>query len=127
MRNANCESRKLEIALLDLEFYAYHGIYEEERKSGNRFSVDLKVEVHVNKDENFDDLNNTIDYEKLYAIVKKHMMISSLLLEKIAQKILREILEAWPQAISVSVSISKFTPPVSGICKKAMVTLSEER
>jgi dihydroneopterin aldolase len=118
---------KAEIALVDLEFYAYHGFYEEERKTGNRFSVDVKVETFMEEDRDFKELGNTVNYEELYEIVKEHMLVPALLLEEIAHKILQSIFTKWEQSVTVSVSISKFTPPIGGVCKKAMVTLTKAR
>jgi 7,8-dihydroneopterin aldolase/epimerase/oxygenase len=114
---------KAEIALEGLSFYAYHGYYEEERKSGNKFLVDIKVITDLNLTSNFDDLNNTVNYEELYRIVKSEMTKPSKLLENVGKNILDEVFKKISLLESAEVTITKFSPPIGGPCDKAKVTL----
>ena len=50
------------ISIENMEFYAYHGCFEEEQKIGTRFQVDLNMEVDTSLSENSDNLNDTVDY-----------------------------------------------------------------
>jgi dihydroneopterin aldolase len=59
------------VALEGLEFHAYHGVYPHERSSGNKFDVDVIVETEFLDSAFRDDLAGTINYEDLYAIVKR--------------------------------------------------------
>jgi dihydroneopterin aldolase len=51
-----------EIRVLGIEFTGYHGVFEEERKNGRRFRVDVIAEVEGLKGFTSDDLDDTIDY-----------------------------------------------------------------
>ena len=53
------------IELNDLEFYAYHGVYDEEKEKGNTFIVNLEVTGEFDEAIKKDELTGTIDYEEL--------------------------------------------------------------
>ena len=114
------------ISLEGLEFYSHHGYYDEERKIGNKFSVDISIEVDFDLASHSDDLDQTINYEKVYAIVKSEMEQPSKLLEHIIQRIQSSLVMKFPQIQSLVVSISKYNPPIGGVCKKAKVTISKD-
>ncbi|MFN9862865.1 MAG: dihydroneopterin aldolase, partial [Bacteroidota bacterium] len=69
------------VVLEGLEFHAYHGVYPHERSSGNKFQVDISVETVFSDSAFRDELEGTINYEDLYAIVKAEMEKPSKLLE----------------------------------------------
>ena len=37
-----------QIALEGMEFFAFHGYYDEEQKIGNKYGVDLYIETNLN-------------------------------------------------------------------------------
>ena len=115
------------VALEGLEFHAYHGVYPHERSSGNKFEVDVVVQTEFSDSAFQDDLRGTINYEDLYAIVKDEMAKPSKLLETVGYAIASRTLEAFFEAQTVEVQISKFNPPIGGVCKKATVTVSKMR
>jgi len=57
------------ITLEGLEFFAYHGYYDEEQKIGNKYSVDLTVYADLSEAAAEDKLSKTINYETLYNLV----------------------------------------------------------
>lgn len=115
------------VALEGLEFHAYHGVYPQERSSGNKFEVDVVVETEFANSAFHDDLNGTINYENLYSIVKEEMAKPSKLLETVGHAIASKTLETFREAKHVEVQISKFNPPIGGVCKKATVTVNLSR
>jgi dihydroneopterin aldolase len=115
------------VALEGLEFHAYHGVYPHERSSGNKFEVDIVVDTEFSDSAFQDDLSGTVNYETLYAIVKDEMAKPSKLLETVGHAIAQQTLKTFLDARAVEVSISKFNPPIGGVCKKATVTVNEVR
>lgn len=115
------------ITLEGLEFHAYHGVYPHERSSGNKFEVDLTVETEIQESAFQDDLAGTINYEDLYALVKAEMEKPSKLLETVAHNIAELILKKFTSAKNAEVKISKFNPPIGGVCKKASVVVSKTK
>jgi dihydroneopterin aldolase len=51
------------------------------------------------------------------------MKIKARLLEHIAQLIISNVRERYPNIEKVEVSVSKFNPPIGGVCTRAKVTL----
>ena len=115
------------ISLEGLEFHAYHGVYPHERSSGNKFEVDVIVDTEI-KDSAFrDDLTGTINYEDLYSVVKDEMQKPSKLLETVGHAIAERVLKNFGSAQHVEVKISKFNPPIGGVCKKASVVVARKK
>ena len=73
------------IHLESMEFYAFHGHYEEEQIVGNRFLVDLIIESDMSLPAETDDLNDAVNYQEAYRLVKREMKKKSKLLENIAR------------------------------------------
>lgn len=115
------------ISLEGLEFHAYHGVYAHERSSGNKFEVDIAVEAILNETVLQDDLSGTINYETLYGLVKTEMEKPSKLLETVGYAIANSVLNSLPDVQHVEIKISKFNPPIGGVCKKATVMVSQSR
>lgn len=112
------------ISLEGMEFYARHGYYEEERIIGNKYSVDVTLEVEFGEASMHDRLEGTVNYEKVYEIVADVMNIDAMLLEHLAGKMIKSLKESFPQVKNVSVKVSKYNPPIKGLCHKASVSLS---
>jgi len=115
------------IALEGLEFFAYHGFYPSEREVGNKFGVDVEVTVDFTSAAQQDSLQQTINYEDLYNIVRQEMEIPSKLLEHVADKICDQVLGLFKEVSEVAVTVRKFNPPIKGICKAAKVSLNKTR
>ncbi|CAN5339477.1 dihydroneopterin aldolase [Spirosoma endophyticum] len=113
------------IALEGLEFFSYHGFYDEEQKMGNKYSVDIVVTADFSEAARRDRLSATVNYADLYQITAKVMQQSARLLEHIAHQIIQNIRAQYPDLQSVEVSVSKFNPPIGGVCHRAKITLKE--
>lgn len=111
------------VSLEGMEFYARHGYYEEERVIGNKYSVDVTLDLDFS-DAAFDDkLEGTVNYEKVYEIVQGVMSIDANLLEHLAGKMIKALKENFAQINHVQVRVSKYNPPIKGLCHKATVEL----
>ena len=113
------------IQLEGMEFFSHHGYYDEERKIGNKYSVDLEVELDFSEAAANDNLSETANYETLYAITAKVMGETFHLLEHIADNIISEIKSKFPEIKRVRVKVSKHNPPIKGLCKLASVVLEK--
>lgn len=102
------------IELKDMEFFSAHGCFEEERIVGNRFVVNLCVEGDFTAAAASDNLDDAVNYQTLYDIVKEQMDIPSNLLENVAKRICGKIKEAFPTLTLVRVTIDKINPPLGG-------------
>ena len=114
--------RDITIELTGMEFHAFHGCLEQERKEGNTFVVDFRGKRDGKKAAKTDDLKNTADYSKIYEIVASEMAKPSNLLENVAARIVDAIMEADFGFWFALVRVSKKNPPVGGVCAWSRVT-----
>jgi 7,8-dihydroneopterin aldolase/epimerase/oxygenase len=114
----------LTIELHNLRFFAHHGMYEEEKKVANEFNVDIKVSFEAER--TITSINDSINYVKLYELVKKHMLQEQRLLETIAMNITNDIHEQYAQVKKISVTITKKYPPVINFSGNVAVSYVRE-
>lgn len=112
----------LSVQLYDLNFYAFHGLYEGEAKVGNNFQVNLTVSYDDGRIK-LDNLRGMISYEDLYEIVKKRMAIRSDLLEEVAETIILKIRHKYSMVREISISIFKLQAPLENFQGKVGITL----
>jgi dihydroneopterin aldolase len=117
--------KKLWIGLEGMEFYAYHGYYEEERKTGGRYVVDVMVYTNAELAETLDDLSGTVNYEQIYAIVQLHMNEPVKLIEHLASKIMGDLRKFILKDDFIRIKIQKLDPPLNGKVAAAVVLLEE--
>jgi dihydroneopterin aldolase len=114
------------ISLEGMEFYAYHGCFEEEKVIGTKFTVNLYLLAPTTEAETSDDLNKTVNYQEVYRLVREEMGKTSNLLEHVGRRILDAIKKDFPQVESADVKISKMNPPLGGKMKSVSVSLSTD-
>ena len=115
---------EFEISLNNLSFYAYHGVYEEELKTGNEFRINLSVWIPCHEEMDEDDLENTVSYADLYSIVEAEMKKPRKLLETVALSIAKTIKKDFSLIKRGSISIEKVHPPIPGMLGSASVILN---
>lgn len=116
-----------QIALEGMEFFAFHGYYDEEQKIGNKYGLDLYIETDLSRAAASDELQQTVNYEVLYALALEEMKMPARLLEHLGHRIIDRVYAQFPFVQSIRISVYKFNPPLGGICKWAKVTLEESR
>ncbi len=116
-----------QIELEEMLFFARHGCYREERLTGNRFSVDLRLETNLMPALHSDNIERALNYVEAYEIVKREMAIPSNLLEHVAGRILKSLFLHFLQLEKATVKISKWNPPIGGQTQRVSVTISQTR
>lgn len=116
----------IQIHLEDLSFYAYHGLYKEERLLGNYFIVDIKIEYQPTQ-KIINNIHETIDYTVLYDLISKRMKIPTELLETIATEFCYQVMEQFNTVQSVQFKIKKQHPPIHELNGNIGVSFSLER
>ena len=118
----------MKISLSNLEFYAFHGVLPQERVVGGSYLVDIALEVKVAPSAyNNDELDGTVNYATVYEVIKSEMQVPSKLLEHVAMRIARRLLDELPLASSAEISLTKVNPPMGASCKGASVMLCLSR
>ncbi len=112
------------IAINDMRFYAHHGCFEEERKIGTHFRVDMVFETDTSRAEVSDNIADTVSYLDVYQVVKREMEISSHLLEHVARRVGESVKREFPTVVSVRVKVSKLNPPLGGQMESVSVEVA---
>ncbi len=112
------------IQIENMEFYAFHGHFKEERIVGNKFLVDLNIETDMKIPAESDNLKDAVNYQRIYDIVKSQMGMKSHLLEHIAGRILNAIYAEMDGIEKVTIKISKMNPPMGGKIGSVSVVMS---
>lgn len=112
------------VELVDMEFFARHGCFEEEQIIGNKFIVNLWVEYDCTRPSETDDINDALNYQILYDIVKREMAVPSHLLEHVAGRILKSIRQDFPYIGAAQIKIDKLNPPLGGKVGASRVVMS---
>ena len=109
------------IELNQIYFYSFHGVYEEERKAGGEFTVDLFAK-HSSDENPISSIKQTVNYASLYEIVKVEMDQPRDLLETIAQSIAEKIHKTFPIVEEIEIRIEKKNPPIVNFNGNVAVT-----
>ena len=117
--------KKVWIGLEGMEFYAYHGVYEEERKIGGKYIVDVLVYTNAVDAELHDDLNGTVNYEQIYKVVEQNMQQPVKLIERLARKIMDDIRLFVVKEDTIRIKIRKLNPPLGAKVEASVVEIED--
>lgn len=108
------------VKLVNAVFYAHHGVMQEEHRIGGRYEVDVIMHLDLERAAQTDDLEHTVDYEKIYRLVEEIVTRNRFyLIEKLAFLIARKVRETYPTVDSIEVAVRKPNPPVGGTADHA--------
>jgi dihydroneopterin aldolase len=108
------------IYLNNLHFHGYHGLFDEEKIIGNEFVVN--VEIVLLNDQIISDLNQSIDYSKVYEIIKDIMKTPTPLLETIVANISDAIYAYNKNTKEINIKIEKKHPPIQNFIGNVAVS-----
>lgn len=101
------------VELKSLRFIGTHGLYDEEKKVGNEFEVDLSISFAA-QEEPITELSETVNYVEVYQIVATEMAEPKHLLETSAMRICNKLQQVFAGITEATVAIKKLTPPITG-------------
>lgn len=115
------------ILMHGLCFFGHHGVFEEERRLGQRFVVDVEMEVDAFPAARDDDVGKTVDYGAVYADVKRIVEgPPNRLIEAVAERVARCVLEKYAVR-SVLVRVKKLQIPLGDALDFVAVEIERRR
>ena len=108
------------IGLQGIEIQGFHGVMPHEKVQGNRFEIDVYVEVNDPLPDS-DLIEDALDYGDIYRIVDESFAGNVNLLETLVLRIGNSVMIEFSQAASVRVRVSKLSPPIIGIANRSFV------
>ena len=100
------------IYLQNLQFNSFHGLFPEEKILGNQFTVNATIKYKPTTDV-IVNIEETINYQSIYEIIEKRMLVATELLETLVMNIANDILNKFSIANEIEISITKKNPPIT--------------
>lgn len=103
------------IILHNMVFRGYHGTLEAERELGQRYEVDVELQLDLSRAIASDALQDTVDYSRAYAVVQEEVEERQYrLLERLAGSIAQRLLAELP-VTAIVVRVRKPQVPLPGM------------
>ncbi|MCG8344400.1 MAG: dihydroneopterin aldolase [Chlorobiales bacterium] len=108
------------VRLVNLTFYAHHGVHKEEHFVGSKYEVDAEMYFDYSIAAHHDDITSTIDYRLVYEKIKSALTQKKFyLIEAVAYTIAMELLQDFSLLDRITIKVRKRNPPVGGVCDYA--------
>jgi len=116
------------IRLHNAVFYAYHGVLSDEQTLGGKFEVDVELHADLARGARMDDLQQTVNYERVYDAIKQLVLGKKYrLLEALAETIADGLLMEFKKVQKVVVRVRKPSAPVKGVIDYVEVEIARAR
>ena len=115
------------VFLKNVRFRAFHGVLPQERLVGGDFLLNLRVGYPIEKSMESDEVEDTLNYAALFDLVRQEMNKPSQLLEHVAGRIVKAIMETFPAVTSVDLELTKLNPPMGADSDGAGIFLKVKR
>lgn len=109
------------IRLEGMKFYSFHGVLPQENLVGANFYIDLKLKTNFSHAAETDELEGTVSYADIHAVVKEEMQITSKLLEHVCGRIAKRIFHDFPAIEAIDISLFKENPPMGACAQRVGV------
>lgn len=111
------------IFLRNLRFHAFHGMLPQECITGNDYLVNVRIKFPLSDVFQTDSIADTISYADAYECIRREMEKPSQLLEHVAGRIGKCLIDSYPVIEEVDIEIMKINPPMGADCDGAGVEL----
>ncbi|NLT11627.1 MAG: 2-amino-4-hydroxy-6-hydroxymethyldihydropteridine diphosphokinase [Clostridiaceae bacterium] len=116
------------ILLEAMEFWGYTGCLDSEKRSGQKFIVDIVLFFSDLPATLTDELSDTVHYGEVFDLVKSRVESSPVsLIERLAQMVVDDIFAVFQRVSAIDISIRKPDAPVSGKFQSMGVRLVRHR
>jgi dihydroneopterin aldolase len=117
-----------QIVLTGIHAFGYHGLFEQERKDGQDFFVDLTLAVDLKVASQSDAIADTVNYAEITDLVVEEITSNPVnLIEKLASRIAERVLNQHLKVQSVTVTVHKPQAPVAAQLKDIAVVVTRSR
>ena len=117
-----------QIVLTGIHGFGYHGLFEQERKDGQDFFVDLTLSVDLKVASLSDAIEDTVNYAEITDLVVEEVTTNPVnLIEKLAARIAERVLNQHMKVSSVTVTVHKPQAPVNAQLKDIAVVVTRTR
>lgn len=116
------------IEITGLFGFGYHGLFDDERETGQGFLVDVVLNLNLSKVSKSDLIEDTINYSTVCDLVFAQIVGPPVtLIERLAGQIAEVILRDYPSVESVRVTVHKPDAPVAAKVADISVSIVRNR
>ncbi|MDC3414845.1 dihydroneopterin aldolase [Aquibacillus sp. 3ASR75-11] len=116
------------IYLNRMEFYGYHGVFPEEKRLGQRYMVDVALELDLKVPGETDKMEDSIDYGRVYEMTKNIVEGDAKnLIETVAENIANQFFAKFDKLSGCTVKVIKPNPPIPGHYQSVGVEIHRTR
>ena len=116
------------IDIAGLVLFAKHGVAEEEARLGQRFVLDISLEVEINEAVKSDRLDSTVDYGEAVAVAESAFRSKRFyLIEAAASHVAGVLLAHFPKVKLVRITVRKPSAPVPAVIDYVAATVERKR
>lgn len=116
--------RRDRISIRRIGVFAYHGIYEEEGRLGQRFYISVDAHLDLRPAGRADDLEKSVSYADIAARVQEIAVGQRYqIIEALAEAVADDLLRAFPLIEDISITVEKPAAAVAAILDSISVTI----
>ncbi len=116
------------ITLTNCSFWGYHGVLDFEQENGQPFIVDATLTVTGTTGLLSDQVEETVDYSKVYGHVETIVTQRRFdLIERLAHEIATSVCSAFEAVARAEITVKKPQAPIDGDFDHVAVTVVHER
>lgn len=110
-----------------IKIYAHHGCFKEETAIGTNFQIDVVLDADLTKPALSDDINDAVNYQAVFTVIKEQMAIPSHLLEHVSKRIMDALFVTFPLVNKIKLKVSKLNVPLGGQIDNVAIQIERER
>lgn len=116
--------RRDRISIRRIGVFAYHGVYEEEGRLGQRFYISIDAYLDLRPAGRADDLEKSVSYADIAARVQEIAVGQRYqIIEALAEAVATDLLRAFPLIEDISITVEKPAAAVAAILDAISVTV----
>lgn len=122
-------SKELDTVFLEgVELFGYIGVFEDEKRNGQTFYIDVELGVDLRSAGRSDILAKTVSYAEVFTLAEQLMEEARCdLIESYAEQLSEEIFSYFDLVQKTKITVRKPEAPIDGTFRSAGITIRRER
>jgi dihydroneopterin aldolase len=110
-----------------IKIYAFHGCFKEEAQIGTNFQVDVELDTDLSKPAETDNIDDAVNYQEVFSVIKEQMAIRSNLLENVAKRIVDALFDKFHTVDKIKLKVAKLNVPLGGHIDNVAIQIEKEK
>ena len=116
------------ISIRRIGIFAYHGVFEEEARLGQRFYISIDAQADLSAAGRSDDLSQSVSYADLAMRVQEIAVSDRFqILEALAERIAGDLLSEFPRITEITVTVEKPGAAIAALFDGLSISITRTR